>query len=88
MKKDTILNIKVITNAKKNEVVDRREGNITIKLNAHPEKGKANKKLIEFLSELLKVRKSNITILKGATSHIKKIEIRNIDEKQLSKLYE
>ncbi len=88
MKKNVILNIKVITNAKKNEVVGNRDGNITIKLNAHPEKGKANKKLVEFLSELLKVRKSNITILKGATSHIKKVEIRDIDEEQLNKLYE
>ena len=88
MKKNVILNIKVITNAKKNEVVGSRDGNITIKLNAHPEKGKANKKLVEFLSELLKVKKSNVTILKGATSHIKKVELRDIDEEQLNKLYE
>jgi len=86
MKKDIILNVKVITSARKNEIVGKRDESIVIKLDAHPEKGKANKRLIAFLSELLKVRKSNITILKGATSHIKRLEIIGVDEERLFKL--
>jgi len=79
MKRDIILDIKVITNAKKNKVVGKRDGKLVIKLNALPIQGRANKKLVEFLAEFFNVRKSNITILKGAATHIKKVEVREVD---------
>jgi len=69
----------VITNAKKNKVVGKRDGKLVIKLNALPIQGRANKKLVEFLAEFFNVRKSNITILKGAATHIKKVEVREVD---------
>lgn len=40
-----------------------------------PEKGKANKELIEFLAKQLSVAKSAIKIVSGTTNHWKKIEI-------------
>jgi len=40
-----------------------------------PEKGKANKKLIEILSETMNISKSRISIIKGDKSHDKIIEI-------------
>ena len=69
----------MITNAKKNKVVGKRDGKLVIKLNALPIQGRANKKLVEFLAEFFNVRKSNITILKGAAAHIKKVEVREVD---------
>ena len=69
----------MITNAKKNKVVGKRDGKLVIKLNALPIQGRANKKLVEFLAEFFNVRKSNITILKGAATHIKKVEVREVD---------
>jgi len=40
-----------------------------------PEKGKANAELIKLLSKTLKIAKSNISIVSGATEHQKKIYI-------------
>jgi len=42
---------------------------------AVPEKGKANKKVIEIISKYLKIPKSRIRILKGETSKEKLIKI-------------
>ena len=50
-------------------------------VNAVPEKGKANKKLTDWLSKRLKVSKQGVSIISGATDHMKKlyIETRNIN---------
>jgi uncharacterized protein len=61
--------------AKRNEVVRFEEGVWHVKIAAPPTEGKANKELIEFLSEILDVSKSRITIDKGATGHRKLILI-------------
>jgi len=44
-----------------------------------PEKGKANKELLEFLSKKLKTAKSNLEIISGELDKYKKILL-NIDE--------
>jgi uncharacterized protein len=71
----TRLSIKVQPNAGRNEVVALNDGVWKIKIAAQPDKGKANKELIEFLSDTLGVRKDSITILKGETSHNKILAI-------------
>lgn len=40
-----------------------------------PENGKANSALIELLSEQLRIKKTNIRIVRGATARIKQVEI-------------
>ena len=74
------LSVKVIPKWCRTELVDifmDEEGHQTlkIKLKAAPEKGKANRELIEFLSNLLNTPKSNITIVSGQTSRKKIIKI-------------
>ena len=44
-------NIKIQTNAKKNEITEQRDDFLKIKIKAIPEKGKANEELIKFLSK-------------------------------------
>lgn len=68
-------NIKVQPNAKKNEITEQHDDFLKIKLNAIPEKGKANEELIKFLSKHFKASKSNIEIIKGHTKHNKIVEI-------------
>ena len=70
-----ILKIKITPNASKTEIIGTQEGMLKIKVAAPPDKNKANEKLIEFLSEHFNVPKSNIQILSGKTSRIKRIEI-------------
>lgn len=68
------IKVKVITNAKKNEVVEG-EGMFKVYVNAPPVDGKANKAIIEVLAEYFKVRKSNVKIIRGEKSKQKIIEI-------------
>lgn len=73
-----LLNIKVFPGAKNQEVKKQESllGDLwKVYLKSKPEKGKANKELIDFLSEKFKVSKSEIVILKGKTSRNKIIKI-------------
>ena len=53
-----------------------------------PEKGKANKELIKFLSKELGVSKSDIDIISGETGHFKKIVIKNKTKQMIEKFEE
>ena len=70
-----IINIKVIPNAKRNNVL---KGNDRFKVyvTAPPVNGKANKAVIKVLAEYLKVKKRNIKIIKGKKSKEKIVEIK------------
>jgi uncharacterized protein len=48
---------------------------IKIKLSAPPERGKANKELINLLSKIIGIRKNEIEIISGVSSNYKKIRI-------------
>jgi uncharacterized protein (TIGR00251 family) len=64
--------------AKKNEVLRCENGVWHIKVAALPVEGKANKKLIEFLSEILDISKNRILIEKGGTSKNKMIAVEGL----------
>jgi uncharacterized protein len=71
----TKYNIKVIPKSSRTEIIEAQDDFLKIKLKALPEKGKANAKLIKFLSKYFKTPKSNITVVKGETGKNKIIEI-------------
>ncbi len=58
---------------------------LKIKVSAAPEKGKANKCLIEFLAEKIGVKKNTISIISGQTSPVKNIKISCISADSLMK---
>lgn len=70
-----ILSVKVFPNSKKNEVKETGENSLAARLNAPPEKGKANAKLIEALAEHFGVPKSSVKILRGHKTRNKTVEI-------------
>lgn len=75
------LRIKVIPKSAKNEVTeimndDSGEPTIKIRIQAIPEKGKANAELIKFLSKELNLPKENIEIISGKNSPLKLIRIK------------
>ena len=64
------LKIKVITNARKNEI-KQEGGTYKVYITALPVDGKANKKLVEFLAEHFAVKKSGVLIKTGEKSRYK-----------------
>lgn len=76
------IEIKVVTNAKKREVL--REGaGLKVKLRSLPVEGKANEELIEYLSHVFTVKKSEIKIIRGEKDKRKLVSI-PIDETALN----
>lgn len=71
---DKIIAIRVIPNAKKN-LIKEEPGRLKVYLNAPAVEGKANKALIEILSEHFSVKKSQIQIIQGAKSRDKVVRI-------------
>jgi hypothetical protein len=67
--------IKVIPNGGQTAFVEFKDNIIKIRIQAPPDKGKANKALIDFLAKRWGVPKSAIAIVSGATSRLKHIEI-------------
>ena len=81
----TNITVHVQPNTRRNEVVGFEDGVLRVKIAAPPVKGKANKELIEFLSELLGVSKGSVTIEKGANSRNKVVSISGLSQAELSK---
>ena len=75
MSNDTELSIRVQPNAAKNQIVGFAGGILRVRIAAPPVKGKANKELLAFLSQMLGIGKSSLAITKGHTSRSKVIAI-------------
>ena len=73
-----VLAVKVVPASSKSAIAGELNGMLKIKISAPPEKGKANKCLIDFLAERLGVRKNAVSIVSGATSPVKKVLIADL----------
>ncbi len=70
-------------NARRNEVLGFEGGVFHVKIAAPPVKGKANRELVLFLSQLIGVSKSSINIKSGLTGRRKVIAITGLDRDQI-----
>ena len=73
------LELKIIPNAPRNEIVGWLGAALKIKVHAPAVEGKANDELIEFLAEKLEVHRRNITLLRGDKSRQKVVQIDGLD---------
>ena len=80
-----IITVKVLPKSSQNSVVGWENEMLKVKLNAPPDKGKANAALIELLSDYYSVPKSSIEILSGHTSRIKRVSIAQKEVKDSKK---
>ena len=65
------IHIQVIPKSARTELVSWESGILKVRVKAVPEKGKANKELIEFLAKWLKIPKTAIELIKGEASRHK-----------------
>lgn len=82
IKEDGVLiKIRISPNASKNQII--LDGDtIKLKVTAQPIENKANKAVVEYLSKLLKVPKTSISIVKGDTSKDKTLFITTSDNEK------
>lgn len=70
-----VITIKVIAGAKQNSIEDFSDDIIKVRINKPAVDGKANKAIIEYISETLGLPKSNVIITKGEKNSIKNLQI-------------
>jgi len=87
-KEQVRIRVQVQPNASQNEVLGFRDGVLHVKIAAPPVKGKANQELIKFLSNILGISKSNLTIEKGLTDKRKVIGISELVQNQIRRQLE
>ncbi len=82
---DVELSVLVQPRASRTKLVGEHDGRLKIALAAPPVDGEANAALIEFVADLLEVKKSSVELTDGATSRRKRLTIRKAE---LSKVLE
>jgi uncharacterized protein len=81
----TILPVRAQPGSRKNEIRGEQDGMLKVCVTQSPEKGKANKAVVELLAKSLGLRKSQIELLSGETSHQKRFLIRDITPEELAR---
>jgi uncharacterized protein (TIGR00251 family) len=78
------IEIKVLPGASTNAVLGVCQGALKIGLHAPPEKGKANQEMIRFLSKVLDIKKSDISIVRGEKARHKLVAFANCTKEEFS----
>ncbi len=69
------IRVRAIPNSRAASVEKLDDGTLKVKVDAIPEKGKANKRLIEIVADHLNIPKSKLHIVSGARSRNKIIHV-------------
>ena len=78
-----LISVRVHPNAATNEVVGFTDGVLRVRVSAPPVKGRANKELLSFLSQILDVGKSKVRIIKGHKSRNKMIDVDGVSQQDI-----
>jgi hypothetical protein len=76
--------LRVSPGAARTRVLGEHAGALKLAVAAAPEKGKANKAVVEFLADALGVRKADVAVVSGETSRDKRIAVTGLDAKAVS----
>ena len=78
-----LLPVRAQAGARKNCILGEHNGMLRVAVTAAPEKGKANKAIVEVLAGALKVAKSSIELTAGETSPQKRFLVAGADEEKV-----
>jgi len=81
------LNVKVVPGSSRDQIVGWLGDALKIKVTAPPEKGRANKAVVELLSMKLSVNTDDIEVESGHSSPSKMIAIARMDDGALKKAF-
>jgi len=82
-----IFHIHVVPKSAKNECAGIQGDAIKLKLTAPPVEGQANDACIRFLSDLLSVKKNQVTIISGHKSRKKTVAIQGKGKKEIEAVF-
>ncbi len=73
-----VFRVKVVPGSSRTAIAGVLDGMLKVKTAAQPEKGKANKSVIDFLAKKLGVRKNAVAIVRGQTNPVKTVQVDGI----------
>lgn len=74
-----VISVRVIPRAARSGIAGTRDGALLIRLNAPPVEGAANDELVEVIAGALGVPARSVTIISGARSRNKRVQVGGID---------
>jgi hypothetical protein len=80
-----VFTAKVVPGSSKTSLCGLLDGMLKIKVAAAPEKGKANKCLIELLAAAIGVKKNAVSIVSGQSHSVKHIQVLGVSKETLLK---
>jgi len=78
-----VFTVKVVPGSSRTAVCGLLDEMVKIKVSAAPEKGKANKCLLDFLAKQLGVKKNAVKIVSGKSNPVKSVQVLGISVEQL-----
>jgi uncharacterized protein (TIGR00251 family) len=76
------LKVKAVPGASRSEIVGRLGEALKVRVAAPPEGGKANREILELLAEKLGLPATSVTLVSGAASPAKVVELRGVTAEQ------
>ncbi len=86
MKPETVITVRVVPRASREEISVLDGGAFKVKLTAPPVEGKANQALKHFLSQKLGVAKRDVEIVTGERSRIKTVRIIGLSRETICRM--
>ena len=86
--KGVFIRIRLQPRSSKDSLDGAQGGSLKVRLTAPPVEGEANRALIEFLSKLLKIKKSSFEIDAGFKSRGKRVKAEGVSLKELEEAFE
>ena len=80
-----VFGAKIVPGSSRTAICGLLDGMLKVRVSAPPEKGKANKCLVELLSKKLGVKKNAVSIISGQTSRVKQVQVVGISGEVLSR---
>lgn len=77
-----VLKVRVHPGSRRNEVRGIHADELSVAVTQAPEKGKANKAVVELLARALNVKRSQIALLSGAAAASKRFVIHGVGEQE------
>ena len=71
--------------AKRSEIVGRYGDGWRLRVNAAPERGKANEEVLDLLARLLRLRRPQLRLVAGAASRDKIVELNGLDAVEIDR---
>lgn len=80
------LRVRVVSGARRSEVVGRLGGAWKLRVAAAPERGRANDELVALLARTLRVPRASVRIARGHTTGEKLVEVRELSREEAERL--